>query len=141
MTDPTPRPAPTPQRVLLVEDHEHIRKLVNASLKPLRVAIDEAGSGDAARVLLHAHPDAYTLVILDIMLPGGTSGLELCREIIARRNTAGHAWPYVIVLSARAQQSDRQMAADSGADRFMSKPFSPLELLATVRAQLSSAPG
>jgi DNA-binding response OmpR family regulator len=137
MIDPNPRAAPSSQRVLLVEDHEHIRKLINASLKPLGIPIDEATSGDVARRLLNANPDAYTLAILDIMLPGGTNGLHLCHEIIARRNAAGHGWPFVIVLSAHAQQSDRQMATVSGADRFMAKPFSPLELLATVKAHRS----
>jgi DNA-binding response OmpR family regulator len=137
MTDPTLRAAPPPPRVLVVEDHEHIRKLVNASLRPLAIGVDEVSSGDAARAQMHANPGAYTLVILDIMLPGGTNGLQLCREIIERRNELGQAWPYVIVLSARAQQTDRLLASESGADLFMSKPFSPLELLSIVKANMS----
>lgn len=134
---------PTGSRLLLVEDHQDIRKLIKASLKSMSIPIDEAGTSDAARLLFNANPGAYAMTIIDIRLPGGTGGtggLELCREIAARRAATGDRWPYVIVVSARTQQSDRQNAIDSGAHLFMPKPFSPRELLAMVKGSWAMSP-
>lgn len=131
---------PTGSRLLLVEDHQDIRKLIKSSLKSMSIPIDEVDTSDAARLLFNANPGAYAMTIIDIRLPGGTSGLELCREIAASRAATGDRWPYVIVISARAQQSDRQNAIDSGAHLFMPKPFSPRELLAMVKGFWAMSP-
>jgi len=120
--------------VLIVEDHPHIRKLVNASLRPLDIRIDQAATADEALQFLEGGGVAYTVIILDIMLPGSVNGLQICRKVTTKRAASGNTWPYVIVLSARVQKDDQRLALESGADLFMPKPFSPLQLLEAVRS-------
>ena len=121
---------PTGPRLLLVEEHQGIRKLIKASLKSMSIPIDEVDTVDAARLLLNANPGTYAMTLIDIVLPGGKTGLELCREIAARRAATGD----------RTQQSDRQNAIESGAHLFMPKPFSPRELLAMVKGSWATSP-
>ncbi|MDA8199669.1 MAG: response regulator transcription factor [Thermaerobacter sp.] len=113
--------------VLVVDDEAAILELVRFTLERdgyrLLVAADGWGALEIAR---REHPD---LVILDVMLPGLT-GLELCRALRAEMDLA------VIMLTARKEESDRVAGLELGADDYVTKPFSPRELAARVKAVL-----
>jgi CheY-like chemotaxis protein len=116
--------------VLVCDNEEILRDLVRASLAGNGYRVVEARDGDesleAARRL---HPD---LILLDMMMPGRT-GIEVLGEL--RRDPELRAIP-VIMLTARAQAGDREAAERAGADRFLAKPFSPLELATVVQELL-----
>jgi DNA-binding response OmpR family regulator len=119
--------------VAVVEDEDDIRALVGAGLKKERFRVREFADGKAFVASLRAEkPD---LVILDVMLPD-TDGFALCRGLRADRATA--AVP-IIMLTARAEESDRVLGLELGADDYVVKPFSPRELGARVRAVLRRA--
>lgn len=119
-----------PTTVLLCDDEEVLRQLVRATLGNGEYTIVEAADGDESLELAReTQPD---LIVLDMMMPG-RSGLEVLRELRADPETA--ATP-VIMLTARARESDRNEAASAGADRYLAKPFSPLELIAVVEELL-----
>jgi DNA-binding response OmpR family regulator len=102
-----------------------LRALVRASLDT-GYELAEASDGDESlRLARELHPD---LIVLDMMMPG-KSGLEVLGELRADPSLA--ATP-VVMLTARAQAADRAAAASGGADRYLAKPFSPMELAATV---------
>ena len=113
--------------VLVVDDEPIVRDVVVRYLESAGFETVEADDGDQARSLLTERtPD---LVLLDVMLPG-TDGLELCRWIRGRS-----AVP-VILLTARGAEEDRIVGLDLGADDYVTKPFSPRELVSRVRAVL-----
>lgn len=118
-------------KILIVEDHADIRRLIRMTLEFEPVEIHEAPDAivglEAARAL---RPD---LVLLDVMMPGGMDGLELCRALRADPTLAEVP---VVVLSARGQASDRQAAMDAGANAYLVKPFSPMQLLDLTGALL-----
>ena len=116
--------------VLVCDNEESMRLLVRAALDPCGCEIAEARDGDESLELARTvRPD---LIVLDMMMPGRT-GLEVLAEL--RRDAELTRTP-VIVLTARAQASDREAATHAGASRFMTKPFSPRELCATVEQLL-----
>ena len=114
-------------RVLVVDDEPRVREVVARYLQrdgyDVRVAVD---GPDARHSLINFRPD---LVVLDIMLPGD-SGLEILRDIRALGDLP------VILLTARAEVSDRLVGLELGADDYVVKPFSPRELTARVRSVL-----
>jgi DNA-binding response OmpR family regulator len=114
--------------VLVAEDDRDIADLVAHYLRRESWTVRIAGSGDEALAGLRAEP--ADLVILDVMLPG-LSGLEVCRALRADRRTKDLP---IIMLTARAEETDRIIGLDLGADDYVSKPFSPNELVARVRA-------
>ncbi len=111
--------------VLVCDNEEILRALVVAALEG-RYPIVEAADGDEALAL--ARSSAPDLMLLDMMMPG-RSGLDVLAEI---RADPALAHIPVIMLTARAQAADEQAALRAGADRFVTKPFSPLELAAVV---------
>jgi DNA-binding response OmpR family regulator len=113
--------------VLVVDDEPTVRDIVVRYLERDGHRALEADDADSARAALERH--SPSLVVLDIMLPGG-SGLELCREIRERSELP------VIMLSARADEADRIVGLELGADDYVTKPFSPRELTARVRTVL-----
>jgi len=113
--------------VLVVDDEPIVRDVVVRYLERAGFQTVEADDGDRARSLLAQ--DTPDLVLLDVMLPG-TDGLELCRWIRGRS-----AVP-VILLTARGDEEDRIVGLDLGADDYVTKPFSPRELVSRVRAVL-----
>ena len=116
--------------VLVVEDEPDIRKLVVLHLERDGFECRVAGTGaDALREVAARPPD---LVVLDVMLPG-LDGFEVCRRIRADADSA--AVP-VIMLTAKADEVDRIVGLELGADDYLVKPFSPKELVARVRAVL-----
>jgi phosphate regulon transcriptional regulator PhoB len=119
--------------VLVVEDEKDIRELVRFHLEQEGYVVREADSGEAA--IAHLNAGSPDLVLLDIMLPG-TDGLLLCRRLRAQPATS--AVP-IIMLTAKAAEVDRVLGLEMGADDYVTKPFSPRELVARVRAVMRRA--
>ena len=115
------------ERILVVDDEAGIRDLVGSYLRNEGFEVDEAVDGEAA--LARFAERAHDLVVLDLRLPG-MGGLDVLREI--RRTSA----VYVIVLTARIDETDKLIGLELGADDYITKPFSPRELVARVRAVL-----
>ena len=114
--------------ILVAEDDRDIANLVAHYLEKSGWKAHVAGAGDDALAYARAHP--VDLIILDVMMPG-LSGLEVCRALRADKATA--AVP-IIMLTARAEEADRVIGLELGADDYVAKPFSPNELVARVRA-------
>ena len=121
--------------ILIVEDEADIRELVRYHLDQEGYAVDEADSGEKA--LERAAATRPALIILDLMLPG-TDGLEVCRRL--RTDDTLREVP-VIMLTAKGTEVDRILGLELGADDYITKPFSPRELVARVRAVLRRASG
>jgi len=122
-----------PTRILVVEDDQDIAQLVARYLEKSGFVPEVVSSGrDALTAVVVQAPD---LIVLDLMLPQLDS-LEVCRAVRAREATA--AIP-IIMLTARAEESDRIVGLELGADDYLAKPFSPNELVARVRALLRRA--
>jgi two-component system response regulator MtrA len=119
-----------PATVLLCDDEEVLRRLVRATLQTDDYRIEEAADGEEA--LARARSLRPDLIILDMMMPG-LSGLEVLREL---RADPAFANTPVIMLTARARPADQEEAAAAGADRYLAKPFSPLELIGVVEKLL-----
>ena len=118
----TPRP-----RALVVDDEQPLVKLVSAYLERDGFEVASAGDGETAVELVRSFdPD---VVVLDLMLPG-IDGIEACRRIRAFSSA------YVVMLTARVEEIDKIVGLSVGADDYMTKPFSPGELVARVRAML-----
>jgi len=113
--------------VLVVDDEPIVRDVVVRYLRRDGFTALEAEDGEDARRLIEAHNPE--LVVLDVMLPG-VDGLELCRWIRGRSSLP------VILLTARGEEADRIVGLELGADDYVTKPFSPRELIARVRAVL-----
>jgi two-component system OmpR family response regulator len=121
-----------PDHVLVVDDDAEIRKLLGEYLQRNGFRVSLANDGrEMRRTLEQARPD---IVVLDVMLPGD-SGLTLCRDL-----RAGSSLP-VIMLTARAEEVDRIVGLEMGADDYLAKPFSPRELLARIKTILRRARG
>ena len=114
-------------RVLIVEDDPTVADVVERYLEREGYAVETLSDGRAALDRALASPP--DLIVLDVMLPG-MDGLELCRKI---RSTLPLP---IIMLTARGQESDRIVGLDIGADDYVTKPFSPRELTARIRAVL-----
>ncbi|MGA8206644.1 MAG: response regulator transcription factor [Candidatus Dormiibacterota bacterium] len=116
--------------VVVVDDDVVVRDVVTRYLERDGIQVLQASNGDQARQLIErARPD---LVVLDVMIPG-VDGLDLCRWIRDRGQAA------VILLTARSEEADRIVGLELGADDYVTKPFSPRELAARVKAVLRRA--
>lgn len=120
--------------ILIVEDQSDIRKLIRMTLELGSCEIHEADNGEAGWHMVKAlRPD---LVLLDVMMPGSLDGYQVCQKI--RQEAALRQTP-VVLLTARGQQADFEMGRQAGADAYLTKPFSPLELIDTVDALLAKS--
>jgi two-component system phosphate regulon response regulator PhoB len=118
------------KQILIVEDERPIREMIAFGLRRAGFEVREAGDALAARSEVADHrPD---LLIVDWMLPD-TSGLELTRQLKRDANTRDLP---VIMLTARAEEGDKVAGLEGGADDYLTKPFSPRELLARIQAVL-----
>src|ERR1700692_1131818 len=122
-------------RVYVVEDDRDIAELVGPYLEQAGFEAQLLGAGREALTAIGQH--APDLIVLDLMLPQ-IDGLEVCRALRANSKTAGVP---IIMLTARAEESERIAGLEIGADDYIAKPFSPNELVARVRALLRRAQG
>ena len=116
------------KKVLIMEDELNIRSFVVINLKRAGYDAIEAGNGQEALDAIAQTPD-IGVAILDIMVPGDMDGFEVCRRIRASNKQMG-----IIMLTARTQEMDKVTGLMTGADDYVTKPFSPAELLARVDA-------
>jgi DNA-binding response OmpR family regulator len=117
-------------RILVVEDEQSIRTIVEYALRDAGFSVIGVGRGDEALDTMEREP--IDLVVLDVMLPG-LDGLEVCKRIRAERNIP------IIMLSARGEELDKVLGLELGADDYVTKPFSPRELVSRVKANLRRA--
>src|SRR5688572_22725514 len=115
-------------QILIAEDDRDIADLIVHYIQKAGWQAHVSTSGDEALAI--ARSQAVDVVVLDVMLPG-LSGLEVCRALRADKSTA--AVP-IIMVTARAEETDRIIGLEIGADDYVSKPFSPNELVARIRA-------
>lgn len=121
-------------RILIIEDQADLRRLVRWALEEGPYEFHEARNGiEGLALAMRLRPAA---VLLDVMMPGEMDGLEVCRRLKA---DASLGPPVVVLLSARAQHSDREAGLSAGADDYIAKPFSPMELATTVARLLTKA--
>jgi len=117
-------------KILIVDDEPPIREVIRFALEAADFQVLEAGHASEARNLIIAeNPD---LILLDLMLPG-RSGLELARQL--KQNPKTRDLP-IIMLTAKSQEQDKVAGLEIGADDYVTKPFSPKELLARIKAVL-----
>lgn len=122
------------KKILVLEDEDNIRGFVVINLKRAGYEAIEAGTGQEALDALKANPD-IKVALLDIMLPD-MDGFEVCRRIRATDNQIG-----ILMLTARTQEMDKVTGLMTGADDYVTKPFSPAELTARVDALYRRAGG
>ena len=116
------------KKVLIMEDEVNIRSFVVINLKRAGFDVLEAGDGQEALNKIAENPDVG-VSILDIMVPGDMDGFEVCRQIRATNKQMG-----IIMLTARTQEMDKVTGLMTGADDYVTKPFSPAELTARIDA-------
>lgn len=126
-TTATGGPAPAGLRALVVDDEPPLVKVVSTYLE--REGFEVASAGDGERAIALAREFDPDVIVLDLMLPG-IDGIEACRQIRAFSDA------YIVMLTARVEEIDRIVGLSTGADDYVTKPFSPGELMARVRAML-----
>ncbi|AOQ23484.1 Transcriptional regulatory protein WalR [Moorella thermoacetica] len=119
-----------PVRVLVADDEAGLRQLVRLYLEKEGMIVGEAATG--RQTLERLHQDKYDLLILDLMMPDG-DGWTVCREVRREMDLP------IIMLTARGEEMDRLLGFELGADDYVTKPFSPRELVARVKALLRRA--
>jgi DNA-binding response OmpR family regulator len=126
-------PTDEPQtHLLMVEDDERLAQLTARYLEQYGIVVTRVADGREAVAV--ATQNSFDLVLLDLMLPG-FDGIEVCRALRARIDVP------IIIVTARADEADRVLGLEIGADDYVAKPFSSRELLARVRAQVRRARG
>ncbi len=115
-----------PRKVLVIEDHADIAEVVALHLADIDCEVRHAADG--IKGLRIAESGRYDLIILDLMLPG-MDGLEICRRI-----RATNRYVPILMLTAKSSEADRVVGLELGADDYLTKPFSVMELLARVKA-------
>lgn len=119
-------------RILVVDDEPHIVELVKFNLEKEGYQVETANDGRKALLAAENRPD---LIVLDVMLPE-IDGFEVCRTLQKKPETSEIP---IIMLTARAEEIDKVLGLELGADDYMTKPFSPRELVARVKARLRRA--
>jgi DNA-binding response OmpR family regulator len=119
--------------IVVVEDDTHIADLVDIYLRREGFRVIQAGNGEAGLAAIER--ERPRMAILDVGLPGGIDGLEVCQRVRSK-----HSLP-VLMLTARDSELDRVLGLELGADDYVTKPFSPRELVARVKAILRRSDG
>ncbi len=114
------------KRIMIVEDEAAIREFEAINLKRVGYSVVEAGSAEEALYIFDNDTEGFDIALLDISMPG-MDGFTLCKELRKRTETLG-----IIMLTARTQEMDKITGLMNGADDYITKPFSPTELLARV---------
>lgn len=120
--------------ILIVDDQPDIRKLVRMTLELGDFVVHEAGDG--AEALQQAGVLRPDLILLDVMMPGDLNGYQVCERI---RNDPELAGIIIVMLTARGQPRDMEAGEAAGANGYLVKPFSPLDLIDQVEALLGMA--
>ncbi len=123
---------PSSRTILVVDDEARIREVIQLALEREGFRVRCASDTREARLAITQHP--FSLIVLDIMLPDG-DGLAFCRELRQRSNTP------ILFVSARSDEIDRILGLEMGGDDYLTKPFSPRELVARVKAVLRRVSG
>ncbi len=121
------------EKILIVEDDPDISEMISYNLGREGYAVIPANNGEDAVAM--AQRERPALVVLDIMLPG-MDGMEVCRRL---KEASGTRHIPIIMLSAKSQETDKVVGLELGADDYVTKPFSPRELIARIRAVLRRA--
>lgn len=116
------------KRILVAEDEQAIREFIIINLQRAGYNVAEADCGEAALEKFEENPSSFDIAILDIMMPG-IDGFTVCKELRKKSNIIG-----IIMLTARTQEMDKVSGLMIGADDYVTKPFSPSELVARVDA-------
>ena len=116
------------KRILIAEDEKSIREFIVINLKRSGFEVVEADNGDDALRFYDEYNGNFDIALLDIMMPG-TNGLEVCKQLRQKSSTLG-----IIILTAKTQEMDKVTGLLVGADDYVTKPFSPSELMARVDA-------
>ena len=120
--------------ILVVEDQADIRQLIRMTLEFGPYEVHEAENGEGGwRMVQALGPD---LVLLDVTMPGSLDGYQVCQKVKVERSLQHIP---VVMLTARGQQADLAMGRQAGANAYLAKPFSPLELIDTVDKLLTEA--
>lgn len=114
------------KRILIVEDEDTIREFEAINLNRVGYTTVEAASGEEAISIYDTDPEGFDIALLDVMMPG-MDGFELCKQLRRRSSSIG-----IIMLTAKSQEMDKISGLMIGADDYITKPFSPTELLARV---------
>jgi DNA-binding response OmpR family regulator len=123
-----------PPLVLVVDDEENIRYLVESGLRLAGLDSVSASDGRAAlSIVSERRPD---LIVLDVMMPK-IDGFEVCRALKTKGDTKDIP---IILLTAKDRENDRKKGEEVGVDRYMTKPFSPQRLISTIHEMLGVAP-
>lgn len=130
-TNPPDPEGLTPGRVLLVEDDPKVVELLTLHLRDIGLAVQAESSGP--RGLKRALEGEYSLIILDLMLPG-LDGLEICKRIRGSQKRIP-----ILMLTAKSEELDKVLGLELGADDYITKPFSIRELLARIKALIRRA--
>ena len=117
------------RKILVAEDEQNIREFVVINLERAGYETFEAETGDRALELYDQENGDFDVAVLDIMMPGEHDGLAVCKELRRKNPSIG-----IILLSARTQEMDKVSGLMMGADDYVTKPFSPSELVARVDA-------
>lgn len=117
------------KRILVCEDEQNIREFVVINLKRAGYDTTEACCGDEALEIFNETGGNFDVVILDIMTPGRHDGISVCKEIRKQNGSVG-----IIMLTAKTQEMDKISGLMMGADDYVTKPFSPSELVARIDA-------
>ena len=122
---------PTPPAILVVDAEPQVRKVIRSVLEADGYIVTEAADGHAALLLLSSvgGPRGPHLMVLDVMMPG-IDGIEVCRQI-------DHGRTKVVILTVLDDAATRTAAEEAGAERYLTKPFSAVELLDAVRELLA----
>jgi len=115
------------RKILIVDDDQKTRTLLKTYLEKNQYDVSLAHNGETFLVEFHRYVDELSLVILDVMLPD-TDGFALCKTVRRRSNVP------IIMLTASSDETDRVVGLELGADDYISKPYSPRELLARIKA-------
>ncbi len=124
------------KKILIVDDQNEIRDLLRMTLE-LAQSFTLAEAGTAAEALAKVKTEQPDLILMDVMMPGGMSGLEACRQI--KQAAATGAAPKVVIVSARPFSDMQAEFEASGADLFIAKPFGPIQLVQGIMSLYGNA--
>ena len=117
------------KKILVAEDEQAIRECVVINLKRAGYDAYEAANGEEALAVYDRENGSFDVVVLDIMMPGKYDGLAVCKALRQKSGAVG-----IILLTAKTQEMDKVSGLMMGADDYVTKPFSPSELVARVDA-------